>query len=180
MYNTSPLSIPYEEMQVSRLAVVEIHKEELKFSAGHFMLLSATHRETLHGHDYQISAAFHTKISQNGMSFDCRAYKNKLLTLCESLDYRVILPSKSDFLRLEENDTHWIASIGDETLPFYKKDTVVLPICNATLEELSNWFLLKLLQNPEELKQNQIFAITIKVFNGRGESGASTWEISLQ
>lgn len=160
---------------MSRLAIVEIHKEELKFSAGHFMLFSATERETLHGHDYQISAAFHTQITQNGMSFDCRAYKQKLLSLCEILDYRVILPSESAFLKLEETDDSWLAHLANETLSFYKKDVVVLPICNATLEELSNWFLQQLLCNPIELTHDSIFSITIKAFNGRGESGASTW-----
>jgi 6-pyruvoyltetrahydropterin/6-carboxytetrahydropterin synthase len=160
---------------VSRLAIVEIHKEELKFSAGHFMLLSATQRETLHGHDYQISASFSTYITQNGMSFDCRSYKRKLLTLCETLDYRLILPSESEFLRLEATDQGWTAHHANEALCFYRKDVIVLPITNVTLEELSNWFLQQLLYDTEDLKQDNIFSITIKAFNGRGDSAASIW-----
>jgi len=160
---------------VSRLAIVELHKEELKFSAGHFMLFSATQRESLHGHDYQVSVAFHTLIQHNGMSFDCRKYKQKLLDICKQLDYRFILPSQSDFLMLEEADDHWIAHLKNESLPFYKNDAVVLPISNVTLEELSFWFTQQLCENILELTEHHIQGFVVKVFNGRGESGASSW-----
>ncbi len=161
---------------MSRLAILELHKEELKFSAGHFMLLSSTRRESMHGHDYQIHATFHTRIQHNGMAFDCRFYKQKLLDLCQTLDYRFILPSQSEFLRLEETQDHWIAHMGEESIPFLKKDAVVLPICNVTLEELSHWFLEQLLQNQAELAEHHIENIMIKAFNGRGESGATAWK----
>jgi 6-pyruvoyltetrahydropterin/6-carboxytetrahydropterin synthase len=160
---------------VSRLAIIELHKEELKFSAGHFMLFSAAERETMHGHDYQIHVAFHTLIHTNGMAFDCRVYKQKLLDLCQTLDYRFILPAHSDFLRLEETAERWTAYVGTETFAFYKKDVAILPICNVTIEELSHWFLQQLIQNQAELQEHHIQGITIRVFNGRGESGATSW-----
>ncbi len=160
---------------MTRLAIVELHKEELKFSAGHFMLFSTSQRESMHGHDYQIHVAFRTLIKNNGMAFDCRIYKQKLIALCQILDYHFILPSQSDYLRLEEINDMWIAHLGNEKIPFLKKDVVVLPICNVTLEELSHWFLEQLTQNQAEIKEHNIQGITIKVFNGRGESGATSW-----
>ena len=75
---------------------------------------------------------------------------------------------------LEDAGERWVVHVGVEAIPFLKKDAVVLPICNATLEELSRWFLLQLFKQPEELKAHHIHEITVKVFNGRGESGAST------
>ncbi len=173
-YNTR-LSKQPEEQNVSRLAVIEIHKEELKFSAGHFMLFSESQRETMHGHDYQVQASFQTLIKQNGMAFDSRFYKQKLAEFCQALDYRFILPSASHYLRLEETNTNWIAHVGQEKISFLKKDAVILPICNVTLEELSNWFLQQLLKNTAELQAHNIQHITIKIFNGRGESGATSW-----
>jgi len=161
---------------VSRLATVELHKEELKFSAGHFMIFSATHRENMHGHDYQVNVAFDCTVGSNGMSFDCRDYKKRLQKLCQQLDYRFLLPSQSEFLRLEETENSWIAHVCNEILPFLKKDAVVLPICNATLEELSNWFLQQLIADTTALATHNIHGITVRVFNGRGESGASYWK----
>lgn len=164
---------------MSRSAILEIHKDELKFSAGHFMLFSDKKRESMHGHDYQVHAIFHTTILDNGMSFDVRDYKTKLQALCQKLDYRFILPSKSKFLRLEHNNDQCIAHYGQETLTFYQKDISVLPICNVTLEELSYWFLEQLLLNKEELTSNGIQGITIKVYNGRGDSGGSSFGTTL-
>jgi 6-pyruvoyltetrahydropterin/6-carboxytetrahydropterin synthase len=165
-----------EEQKVVRAAVIELHKEELKFSAGHFMLLSATQRESMHGHDYQIHVAFNTLINHNGMAFDCRLYKQRLLALCQSLDYRFILPGQSEYLRIEETEKHWIAHFNQQAIPFLKQDAVVLPICNVTLEELSYWVLQQLLLDPSELQQHSIEGMTVRVFNGRGESGAVIWK----
>ena len=160
---------------MGRSAIVELHKDELKFSAGHFMLLSSTQRESMHGHDYQIHVAFNTFIENNGMAFDCRLYKQRLLKICQSLDYRFILPGQSALMQVREENDKWIAEFNQQTIIFLKQDAVVLPICNVTLEELSHWFLQQITTNSAELKEHNIHGIMVKVFNGRGESGATSW-----
>ncbi|MDR3491058.1 MAG: 6-carboxytetrahydropterin synthase [Gammaproteobacteria bacterium] len=160
---------------MSRLAIVKLHKEGLKFSAGHFMLLSGTHRESLHGHDYQVSVTFHTLIKKNGMSFDCRVYKQKVLEICQQLDYRFILPGESEYLRLEDAGDKWIAHLELESLTFSKNDAVVLPICNATLEELSHWIVQQLSLNAAALAEDNIQGMIVEVYNGRAESAATCW-----
>ncbi len=161
---------------MSRLATVEIHKEELKFSAGHFMLFSGSSRETMHGHDYQVGVAFDCMVGNNGMSFDLRYYKEQLRSLIQTLDYHFILPSQSPFLKLEEQTDKWLATMGPETFSFYKKDVVVLPITNVTLEDLSFWFLQQMTNKLQELRAHTIHAIRVTVYNGRSESGSTAWE----
>lgn len=161
---------------MTRFATIELHRDELKFSAGHLMTLSSTVRESLHGHDYQIGVVFRTRVGENGLAFDLREYRQHLQALCDTLDYHFILPARSPHLRLEENGEHLIVHFANETFSFLKKDAVVLPIVNVTLEELSWWVLQQLTQQPDLLKQKGIAAITVKVFNGRNESGASHWE----
>lgn len=161
---------------MTRSAIVEIHRDELGFSAGHFTIFSATEREDLHGHNYYVSAQFHVQLNDNGLAFDYRIYKNKLLNICNRLDRRFLLPGQSKYLTLEDAGDMWLAHFDKGKIPFLKRDVVILPICNATIEELSNWFLQELLENPEELKQHSIQKITIKVFNGPGQSGAASWE----
>jgi 6-pyruvoyltetrahydropterin/6-carboxytetrahydropterin synthase len=162
-------------MFVSRLATVEILKDELKFSSGHFMCLSADQRETMHGHDYQVNVVFDCLVGNNGMAFDLRFYKQRVLDLCQVLDYHFILPANSQFLKLEETENHWLAHTRIETLTFNKNDVVVLPITNVTLEELSFWFLQQLMRNTQELQEHMIQALTINVSNGRGQLGSSCW-----
>jgi 6-pyruvoyltetrahydropterin/6-carboxytetrahydropterin synthase len=160
---------------VVRKATVAIYKDEFRFSAGHIMLLSDNLRETLHGHDYAVEAIFDTIILDNGMAFDCRVYKDKLKLICEKLDYHFILPAHSKHMRLAENTTHFLAYHDNEVLPFLKKDAIVLPITNVTLEELSFWFLQQLITDVPRLIAVGIEGITLKVFNGRNESAASSW-----
>ncbi len=164
-----------EEERMSRFASLEIHKDELSFSAGHFTIFSATEREQLHGHNYYVSISFNKKIKENGLSFDYRHYKKKLQALCEQLDRHFLLPSQSPYLSLKEDGDYVLAHFNQKTMPFLKEDVIVLPLSNITIEELSHWFLQNILMNLDEIKSHGIHGITVKVYNGPGQSGGAVW-----
>jgi len=161
---------------VTRLATVAIHKDELNFSAGHFTIFSATEREDLHGHNYYVDVTFDVLLNDNGLAFDYRVYKRKLKAICEKLDRRFLLPSQSLYLTLEETEDMWIGHYNQEKIPFLKRDAVILPLCNITIEELSNWFLQQLVEDKVELEKNNIQGIRVRVFNGPGQSGGVRWD----
>lgn len=158
-----------------RLASLEIHKEEFSFSAGHFTIFSATEREQLHGHNYYVSIAFTKVIQDNGLSFDYRIYKKKVHALCKQLDRHFLLPANSRFLQLEEDGDYCIATFNHKKIPFLKDDVIILPLTNITIEELSHWFLQKILEDQEGMESNGIRGLTVKVYNGPGQSAASSW-----
>lgn len=163
---------------MSRHAILEIHKDELSFSAGHFTIFSATEREDLHGHNYSVHVLFEVLINDNGLAFDYRIYKNKLLALCKTLNLHFLLPSLSKYLKIEDHGDMWFAHFGSEKIPFLKRDAVILPVTNVTIEELSDWFLKQLLlDNAKEIDQHGIQKITINVFNGPGQSGGASWQV---
>lgn len=161
---------------MSRLATLELHKDEFSFSAGHFTIFSATEREDLHGHNYYVNLAMQVLIGDNGLAFDYRDYKKKLTLLCNQLDRRFLLPEKSPHLKLEETDDMWLAHFNQERIPFLKRDALILPITNITIEELSFWFLQQLTEQPDMVKQQGIREITVRVFNGPGQSGGAEWK----
>jgi 6-pyruvoyltetrahydropterin/6-carboxytetrahydropterin synthase len=169
----------FGEMKVARFANLEIHKEELSFSAGHFTIFSETERERLHGHNYYVSLLLNIKIEHNGLSFDYRYYKNKMLALCSELDRHFLLPSLSPYLKLVEKENCWLAYFNQQEIPFLKEDVIVLPIANTTIEELSHWFLQHLLKDSDQLEHHAIYGIEIKVYNGPGQSSGASWERSL-
>lgn len=158
-----------------RYASVDICKEELSFSAGHFTIFSATEREQLHGHNYYVSITFNTKIAHNGLAFDYRYYKKKLLVICEQLDRHFLLPTQSPYLQLAEQEDYIVAHFNQQKIPFLKEDVVLLPLTNITIEELSHWFLQKILEDQSEIELHAIHAITVKVYNGPGQSGGASW-----
>lgn len=160
---------------MARFASLEIHKEEFSFSAGHFTIFSATEREQMHGHNYYVSIAFNKIIEQNGLSFDYRYYKKKMLGLCNQLDRHFLLPNQSPYLQLQEQGEYWIAEFNQKKLHFLKDDIIILPLTNITIEELSYWFLQKILEDKAQIEQHGIRGITVKVYNGPGQSGGAAW-----
>jgi 6-pyruvoyltetrahydropterin/6-carboxytetrahydropterin synthase len=160
---------------VARFANLEIHKEEFSFSAGHFTIFSATEREKIHGHNYYVSISFNIKIEHNGLSFDYRDYKRKMLKLCDQIDRHLLLPSESPYLKLEDDGEYWIAHYDNKKLPFLKEDVIILPLSNITIEELSHWFLEQITKDTAQLTRHAIHGVCVKVFNGPGQSSGASW-----
>lgn len=158
-----------------RLAQIEIHKEEFSFSAGHFTIFSATDREQLHGHNYYVSVSFTVAVKHNGLAFDYRSYKKKILALCAELDGFLLLPTLSPYLTIEITEEYILAYFNHKKLPFLKEDVVLLPLANITIEELSHWFLEKLLADKTELENYGLQQLQIKVYNGPGQSAGANW-----
>jgi 6-pyruvoyltetrahydropterin/6-carboxytetrahydropterin synthase len=158
---------------VNRSGVIELHPSEFSFSAGHFTIFSATEREDLHGHNYSVSVSLQVFLNDNGMAFDYRLYKKKLHALCARLDRRFLLPSQSNYLQIEEKENMYIAHFGEELIPFLKRDVLILPLTNVTIEELSHWFLQELIKDHEEVIRHHVQTISVSVFNGPGQSGTA-------
>lgn len=162
---------------MSRLTTIELSRRNLQFSAGHFTIFSATEREKLHGHNFQVHAALTTIIEDNGIRFDYRVYYKKLEALCRQLNLCFLLPSESSYLQITEENDYYYAHFNQEKIPFLKNDVVILPVVNVTVEELSYWFVKQLTQDGEELLKNGIQEVTVKVFSSPGRSGSSSWKL---
>lgn len=160
---------------MTNLTTITIQKSGMSFAAGHFTIFSSSDREALHGHSYQVALELTFKVQQNGLNFDYRIYKNKLIALCKSLDQRFLLPTQSVYLTIETTDDYYVAHFNGEKIPFLQKDVMLLPITNTTLEELSRWFLGQLLLDKQELAQYDIEKLTLKVLSGEAQWGSSTW-----
>ena len=161
---------------MARIATLEIHKDELGFCAGHFTIFSATERERLHGHNYNVSLQIDLKVEQYGLSFDYRHYKEKVQALCKHIDSYFLLPAHSPHLHISDAGEYLIAEFNQKKIPFLKEDVLILPVSNVTIEELANWFLQNITTNQDELDEHGIFGMTIKVFNGPGQSGGASWK----
>ncbi|PKL76509.1 MAG: 6-pyruvoyl tetrahydropterin synthase [Candidatus Melainabacteria bacterium HGW-Melainabacteria-1] len=157
-----------------RLSTLELGKEDMKFSAGHFTIFSATERENLHGHNFRVKVLIEAELQADGMCFDYGLYKRRIRKLCAAWDEITILPSLSPHLRIEQDQTHVYAHFNGESIPFLKRDVLLLPIFNATVEEFSR-LLLAELTDADEIERFGIHALTVQVYSGPGQSGASSW-----
>lgn len=161
---------------MNQTSIIELYKENMKFSAGHFTIFSETEREKMHGHNYTVHAALTTQVKPLGLSFDYRVYKQKIYALCRQLNGRFLLPEHSPYLKITPRGLSYDVRFAAEEFLLPQSDVYLMPLVNITVEELSRWFIEKLLEDENELKQNAILAITVKVFSGPGQCGSAGWE----
>lgn len=161
----------------SRYSRIEVSKQALNFSIGHFTILSATERENLHGHNFQLVCEITAPLGDDGLMFDYGILKKLLRGLCDAIDEQMILPAHSPYLTIEQDKDYTVAIFNGERMPFLERDVTVLPIANVTVEELSHYFLDQLLQHPD-LKDRGITEITVKIGSSPGQFGAASWSQS--
>ena len=159
---------------MERITTIEVAKEYLKFSAGHFTVFSATERERLHGHNFSVSAKIESPVNENGLCFDYGNLKNTLKGLCDSLDEYMLLPTLSPYLKIETTDTEHLVRFNNETMRFNKTDCLLLPLRNATVEEFAQLLLDRLLEDPE-IAGYDIRKIEMRVSSGAGQWGSCEW-----
>ncbi|MBC2594043.1 6-carboxytetrahydropterin synthase [Ruficoccus amylovorans] len=159
-----------------QLTTLELAKEHFKFSAGHFTIFSATDRENLHGHNWQVGVEITAEVGDNGLTFDYAVAKRQAEAYCAGLNERFLLPGRSPYLRIEETETGITAIFGDERLPFLRRDVLVLPLRNVTVEELSGWLLGRFCEDLAARTELAIHAITVKVYSGPGQCATSCWQ----
>lgn len=162
------------------LTTVELQKEAMKFSAGHTTIFSATEREPLHGHHYNVYLALTTWVGENGMTFDYRYYKQRIKELCKQLNLTFLMPQYSPFLQYAEDDEYYYFTFNHKKIPFLKEDVTLMPLTNITVEELSRWFVMELIKDTHELDRHCIEQIVIKIFSGPGQSASHRWERSVK
>ena len=160
---------------MDRLTTIYINKESHKFSAAHFTIFSATERERLHGHNFAVSARIVAAVDDNGLMGDYAVYKTEIGQRCDALDEYTLIPARSPYLEVaEEGDYYRVCHNGDKLL-FLKADTLLLPVSNTTVEELSHYLLETVVADEQFLQAWQIREIEIMVSSGQAQTGSSCW-----
>lgn len=158
-----------------RLATLELHKEFMKFSAGHVTIFSKDHRENMHGHNFRVRVHLTMPVNENGMTVDYNFYKKLIKELCHSLNNFFLIPADSPYLSIHEDETRVHMTFNGETISFPHRDVKCLPLRNITVEELSFWFIEQLIRDTERLESHRIQAISVKVNTGPGQGGRTDW-----
>ncbi len=158
----------------SDVTTIEIHKEYLHFSCAHFTLFSATEREDLHGHNFQIGCEVETRIGAAGLCFDYNIVKEALRALCAEIDEQMLLPENSPWLQIERTDDMILALFNGERIPFLPRDVTLLPVRNITVEELAGWALQRILKAPQ-MADLPISKLLVRVASGNDQWARSEW-----
>ncbi len=144
---------------------IDIAKQYLTFSAGHFTIFSATERENLHGHNWRLAAAVTAAVGDDGLCFDYGCLKQLLKRECDALDERMLLPGRSPYLEVTEAHGRVQARFGDEVMSFLARDALVLPVRNITVEELAGWFGERI-RDADDLTHVALTRLRVRVSSG--------------
>ncbi len=157
---------------ILRYNTIHINKESHKFSIAHYTIFSATERERLHGHNYSVSARLVAPLGSNGFSVDYNFYKNLIKEVCDELDEYMVLAQNSPYQSIAEDNGDYVVSFNNEEFRFLISDTLLLPITNVTVEELSYYLLDKLC---DDLAKGGLTEVDICVSSGPGQQATACW-----
>ena len=129
---------------------VRISKDDLTFSAGHFITLGGGQCERLHGHNYRVAAELAGPLDENCYVVDFGAVSDALKSIVGRLDHRMLLPAEHSSIEVRAGERQVEVTFGERDWVFPCQDYVLLPLENTTAELLAKYIaesLLDLLQS---------------------------------
>ena len=155
---------------------VRVSKDYLVFCAGHFITYDGDQCERLHGHNYRVAVEVDGDLDANHYVFDFIALKRLTQAITDSLDHRMLLPTKSDLIRVEEREGSVHVRNGDRRWMFPREDCVLLPIANTTAELLGRYIGERLSESLLREKKHEPRALRVEVEESFGQSATYRWE----
>src|SRR6187431_3430214 len=118
---------------------VSVTKDYLVFASAHFITFAGHRCEGLHGHNYRTRVTVEGALNKEAwFVFDFVELKRIMKRLCDEIDHLVLLPLKSERIRVvEEGETVSVSVDGKPRYVFPRKDCALLPIPNTTVEMLA-------------------------------------------
>lgn len=119
---------------------LDLTRADIGFAAAHFSVVGGR-AERLHGHNYRVWLRAGGAVSTDGTLVDFAVLKRALREECAQLDERMLLPTASDRVGVEEHGDTVVATEGSRRFVFPHEDVRLLPIANTTCEALAAYLL---------------------------------------
>jgi 6-pyruvoyltetrahydropterin/6-carboxytetrahydropterin synthase len=117
---------------------IQVTKENLKFSAAHFIAYPGF-REPLHGHNYQVGVRVEGALGPSGYVLDFGLVKKLLKSIVDRLDERTIIPALSDCLEITVEGVRVRVRYERDEFVFPAGDIAMLEIAHSSAEELARF-----------------------------------------
>jgi len=158
---------------------VRISKDDLVFSAAHFITLSAETCERLHGHNYRVAAEVHGPLDENHYVVDFVALHAMLRAIIKELDHRVLLPSEHPSIRLEADRQQVEVTFAERRWVFPRDDCLLLPVANTTAELLARYLGQRLRDDLASRSGRGAELIRIEVEECPGSAAVWDWRLEI-
>ncbi len=149
---------------------VRVDKDDLVFSAGHFITFAGDQCERIHGHNYRATVEVEDDLDENHYVFDFIALRDITRVITGELDHRMLLPTENPLVRLETEGENIVARYKHRHYSFPREDVVLLPIPNTTAEMLARHLCGRARQRLAEHGATNLHLIEIEVEESPGQS----------
>lgn len=151
---------------------VTVTKDSFVFASAHFITYEGHKCETLHGHNYRAGLTIEGDIDpESWYVYDFIRIKKMMRRLCDEIDHRVLLPMENPQLTIEADDeTIRVAYRGVPRYLFPRRDCVLLPIPNTTVEMLAKYLVGQVRDELRASGASHLRMIEIEVEENFGQS----------
>ena len=158
---------------------VSVSKDYLAFSSAHFITFRGHRCEALHGHNYRVGVLVEGAVDPEcHFVLDFGVLKAIVRPLVEAVDHRVLLPTRSDKLALEEQAGRLtVIYAGEPRYVFPRGDCALLPIANSTAEMLAEYFAREIAAKLPGQGSESLHALEVEVEESEGQS--ATYRMDL-
>jgi len=123
---------------------VRMRKAVHVFCAGHFITLTDTLCEPVHGHNWLAGVDVEGEPDAHGMVVDFLLLRDQLATITARLDHRMLLPTRNPRLQVTEEEvgpgrSEVTVRFGERRWVFPADECVLLPVANTTAEWIAKW-----------------------------------------
>lgn len=155
---------------------VRLRKAVHVFSAGHFITLTDTLCEPVHGHNWTVAVDVDGPLDSHGMVVDFIALRDMLSDVLRALDHHMLLPTRNRLLQVDRA----IGPGGNEEIEirfenrrwvFPADECTLLPVVNTTAELLAEWIGHQLSQRLAAVGKPLAGRLRVEVDECLGQSG---------
>jgi len=117
---------------------VHVKDQRMHFSASHFLRFCGD-CENLHGHNYTLEVIITGPLNEDGMVVDFSEVKDKAVSICKTLDHKVMLAGNSKTINVKTEEGFVEVLVGQKRYVFPGEDCVVLETEATTAELLAKY-----------------------------------------
>ncbi len=150
---------------------VLLEKEQLIFSAAHFITFAGNICESIHGHNYRVRCEVTGELDENGYVVDFIALRDALEVIVRQLDHKVLLATQSSRIGVQQQGDEVIATFEQRRWVFPKDNCMLLPIANTTAELMAKFIADQLMKVGDPRLDNAIKEIALSVDENEGQWG---------
>ena len=151
---------------------IEVAKDYFNFASAHFLIFGNGRRESLHGHNYQVSVALEGELDKAGVVLDFITFKPLVKRICDSLDHRTLIQTASPTIEIRRRVHEVELRYKKQKIILPRQDVILLPLVNTSTELLAEYVAGQIRRNVRRMfPGNKIRYLEVGVEEARGQRG---------